>query len=65
MTQMLMEFETLDAEDVKEIYNNTWDIERKRARLLEVENRYKYTPPTPPPPPEITDDRPGLGVVST
>jgi len=32
MTQMLIEFETLDAEDVRKILNNKWDSEEKRAR---------------------------------
>jgi cell division protease FtsH len=37
MTQMLMEFETLDKEDVLEISNGTWDIEKKRARMKAAE----------------------------
>ena len=45
MTQMLMEFETLDKEDVLEISNGTWDIEKKRARMKAAEelNRKFHT----------------------
>lgn len=41
MTQMLMEFETLDAEDVKMIINKEWDINEKRARLKTAEELHK------------------------
>jgi cell division protease FtsH len=41
MTQMLMEFETLDAEDVLKIIDNTFDIDEKRARLKMVEELHK------------------------
>lgn len=37
MTQMLIEFETLDREDVLEIISGTWDIEKKRARMKAAE----------------------------
>ena len=45
MTQMLMEFETLDKEDVLEISNCTCDIEKKRARMKAAEelNRKFHT----------------------
>ena len=33
MTQMLMEFETLDREDVLDIINNRWDTEKKKERV--------------------------------
>ncbi len=47
MTKMLMEFETLDAEDVIQILNNTFDIEKKRERLKLVEELHKLpSPPT-------------------
>lgn len=75
MTQMLIEFETLDAQDIKEILNNEWDIEKKKQRLKDSENLYKRTAMTPPPPPLPStdidagagprDDRPGLGAMST
>ncbi len=54
MTQMLMEFETLDSEDVQEIVlKGTWDINRKRDKLKRAADLYKKdqasTPPPPPP----------------
>ncbi len=41
MTQMLMEFETLDREDVLDIINNRWDIEKKRERVKLYEELQK------------------------
>lgn len=41
MTQMLMEFETLDAEDVKKIINNEWDSNDKRSRLKTAAELHK------------------------
>lgn len=51
MTQMLIEFETLDSEDIRKILNNEWDIEDKRNRLKKAEQLQKKTPITPPPSP--------------
>ncbi|MBA3816468.1 MAG: ATP-dependent zinc metalloprotease FtsH [Parachlamydiaceae bacterium] len=51
MTQMLIEFETLDAEDVRKIINNEWNIEEKRARLKKAEELHKKNAVVPPPPP--------------
>lgn len=53
LTQMLMEFETLDSEDVQEIVvKKSWDINRKKERLKKATDLYKKEPPeTPPPPP--------------
>lgn len=52
MTQMLMEFETLDSEDVQEIViKKNWDINRKRERLKRAAELYKKEPPCIPPPP--------------
>ncbi len=48
MTQMLMEFETLDKEDVKEMMEGTWDPLKKKARLLATENLQKKSPATAP-----------------
>lgn len=45
MAGMLMEFESLDAVDVKEIMDGTWDAEKKRARLKKAEDLQKKTPP--------------------
>lgn len=56
MTQMLMEFETLDAEDVKKILNNQWSADDKRAKLKAQEEAYKKPQPSkaqPPPPPPV------------
>ncbi len=61
MTDMLMEFETLDRDDVQEIINGTWDIEKKRTRLKVAEDLQKkipapaapkLAPETPPPQPQ-------------
>jgi cell division protease FtsH len=49
MTDMLMEFETLDATDLKEIMNGSWNIEVKRERLKTAEALQRFTPPEPPP----------------
>lgn len=54
MTEMLMEFETLDRDDVLEIMNGTWDIEKKRQRLKSAQDLNRKTPP---PPPEKVDGR--------
>lgn len=51
MTQMLIEFETLDAEDVRKILNNEWNIDEKRKKLKDADELHK-TSATPPPPPE-------------
>lgn len=53
MTEMLMEFETLDREDVLEILNGTWDLEKKRQRLKSAQDLQRKTPP--PPPEQLTD----------
>lgn len=52
MTEMLMEFETLYREDVDEIMDGSWDIEKKRERLKHATDFQKQ--PTPPAPPEET-----------
>ena len=54
MTEMLMEFETLDRDDVLEIMNGTWDIEKKRQRLKTAQDLNRKVPP---PPPEKVSDR--------
>lgn len=51
MTQMLMEFETLDAEDVKKIVKGEWSLEDKRDRLKKADELHKKTAVVPPPPP--------------
>ena len=51
MAQMLMEFETLDAEDVRKILHNEWNIEEKRERMKKAEELHKKAAAVPPPPP--------------
>lgn len=51
MTQMLIEFETLDAEDARQIIAGEWNIEEKRGRLKRAEDLHKKAPVTPPPSP--------------
>jgi cell division protease FtsH len=52
MTQMLIEFETLDSEDVQEIViKKNWDMNRKRDRLKKAADLHKKEPVSPPPPP--------------
>lgn len=41
MTQMLMEFETLDSEDVRRMMIGEWDVEEKRARLKKADELHK------------------------
>jgi len=50
MTDMLMEFETLDAEDVRKIIDGTWSAEDKRAKMMRSEDLSKRATPPPPPP---------------
>lgn len=53
MTAMLMEFETLDAEDVMKIVKDEWNVEEKRERLKTADDLHKkaiIVPPPPPPP---------------
>ena len=48
MTDMLLEFEMLDNEDVKAIAGGTWDIEKKRKKLEMATNSHRKAPPPPP-----------------
>jgi cell division protease FtsH len=55
MAQSLMEFETLDAKDVKDIVNDKFDKDEKGKRLSDAEKLFKREPETPPPlPPQIS-----------
>jgi len=47
MTDMLMEFETLDSTDIKEIMDGSWDIEKKRGRVKTAEELQKGKTPPP------------------
>ncbi len=51
LTDMLMEFETLDREDIYQIFNGKWDVEAKRVRLKKEQDLHKKKPVVPPPPP--------------
>lgn len=51
MAAMLIEFETLDADDVKAIMEGKWDSDHKRRRLKEIDELSKKQPLSPPPPP--------------
>lgn len=53
MTQMLMEFEALDRDDVLEIMSGEFDIEKKRQRVKSTADLQRKLPP--PPPSEATD----------
>lgn len=53
MTQMLMEFETLDQEDVKAIMSGEWSLEKKK---IKVENAVKAHRKLPPPPPQTREE---------
>ncbi len=49
MADMLMEFETLDATDVKEIMEGTWNADIKRTRIKAADELQMKIPPPPPP----------------
>jgi len=49
MTDMLMEFETLDKEDVHAIMDGSWDTEKKRQKLKAMSEAHRKEPPPPPP----------------
>ena len=49
MTDMLMEFETLDKEDMKAIMEDKWDAEEKRKKLkFDADQNVRKEPPPPP-----------------
>jgi cell division protease FtsH len=60
MTDMLMEFETLDAQDIKEIMDGSWNVEAKKSRLKVAEELQKKTPPPLPARPIINPQDPGI-----
>lgn len=53
MTNMLIQFETLDSEDIRLIMAGQWDVEEKRQRLKLQEDLNKKPQVTPPPPPQL------------
>ena len=48
MTDMLMEFEVLDKEDVLAIMDGSWDSEKKREKLKAMIEANRKSPPPPP-----------------
>lgn len=60
MTDMLMEFETLDRQDVLDIMDGKWDIEKKREKLKSEAEHLKAPPP--PPPPSPVEEKPPQGM---
>jgi len=50
MTDLLMEYETLDKEDLQILMERKWDHNEKKLRLKKAEELHK-NPATPPPPP--------------
>jgi len=50
MTDMLMEFETLDSTDIKAIMDGTWNIEAKKSRVKLQDELQMNVPPPPPVP---------------
>lgn len=51
MADMLMEFETLDSMDIKEIMDGSWDAQKKRDRVKAADELHMKNPPPPPPVP--------------
>ncbi|MDJ0652045.1 MAG: ATP-dependent zinc metalloprotease FtsH [Simkaniaceae bacterium] len=45
MTQMLIEFETLDKEDVHAIMNGVWDADKKHQKLKAISEAHRKIPP--------------------
>jgi hypothetical protein len=58
MTNMLMEFETLNRADVDEIMAGTFTVEGKKARLKDALEAHRKVPP-PPPKPMMEPERMG------
>jgi cell division protease FtsH len=48
MTRMLLEFETLDQEDVKDIMKGEWSLEKKKAKIEAAAKAHRKLPPAPP-----------------
>ena len=53
MTDMLIEFETLDRYDVLDIMEGKWNIDKKRSKMKEDAERMKMPPPPPNPKTEL------------
>lgn len=61
MAKMLIEFETLDSDDVQKILKNEWSIEEKKERLKKQDELHKKSSVIPPPPPP---EDPGVSGIS-
>jgi cell division protease FtsH len=48
MKDMLLEFETLDAEDIQSIVKGAWNVEEKRTKQIAILEKSKKVPPPPP-----------------
>lgn len=51
LSDMLVEFETLDRQDISDILDGVWDVEKKRKKIQEESEMHKGQMPPPPPPP--------------
>ncbi len=62
MTKMLIEFETLDSDDVQKIFKGEWNVEEKRAKLTRLEGAHKnpVEKSAPPPPPVLDSQTPNM-----
>ncbi|MCB1149838.1 MAG: cell division protein FtsH, partial [Chlamydiia bacterium] len=58
MAKLLMEYETLDSEDLNIIMEGRWDDTEKKLRVKKQEELHKRPTPPPPPPPEEGMERP-------
>ena len=63
MTEMLLEFETLDADDIEKIVKGQWKIDEKREKLKALVEKTKKMPP--PPPREALDEQPSVDTRAT
>lgn len=57
MTDMLMEFETLDAADIADMMEGKWDADAKHEKLKKADEKHRLAPPPPPP---IPEDKKGM-----
>lgn len=56
MSEMLLEFETLDKEDVHAIMDGKWDEDKKREKMKGIEEAHRKLPPPIPPKPISGED---------
>ena len=60
ITEMLIEFETLDRKDIDEIMNGSWTVEKKRARVKAEEELSRKSPSAIPLAPETPPQPQGI-----